>query len=93
VLAAPAAGVYRLLESIPRGLSGTQVAERRGRYGANVLPTPPWTSVVLQRPLIIVTQAASEREIHNAFQRLGRRGNNGPLRSGRSPLIFACRPF
>lgn len=48
VLAAPAAGVYRLLESTPRGLSGTQVAERRGRYGANALPTPRRASLVLR---------------------------------------------
>lgn len=48
VLAAPAAGVYRLLESTPRGLSGTQVAERRGRYGANALPRPRRTSLVLR---------------------------------------------
>ncbi len=48
VLVAPAAGVYRLLDSTPRGLSGAQVAERRGRYGANVLPTPRRTSLVLR---------------------------------------------
>jgi hypothetical protein len=29
-------------------LSGVQIAERRGRYGANVLPTPRRTSLALR---------------------------------------------